>query len=770
MARDTCWNPDAVLTRLGRAIARHPLPVVLTWAVLVVAGFLAATGVVGEGLFARLGGGEPDVPGEANVGRELLTQARPTGDSLQLVLAGVDPGAEDLAATVGAARADLAAIENVASVSDPYAFPDPAAPDPTDPRALAFVSTDVEKVLVTVSLAPHLGDRATDEALDSVRERLIVLGEEVRAGDPGATSAVGGAREIRDAINEQVKEDLLVGEGIALPVSLLVMVFVFGGFLAAGMPILGAVASIAGGLAALLGFSHVIDLDATVVNVVTVMGLGLCIDYGLLMVSRFREELRAVVAREATTLGGTRAERRRRSQRVPYRQRSEALVTTLTTAGRTVLFSGVTVAISLGGLLMFQAPVLAGTGAAGMSVVVVALLVALTLVPALMVLGATQLIRPGALNRVRGLRAVVARMGDVAPDVGFFSRLATRVQRRPWWVVLGVVLLLVTLALPALSLRLRSSGVDLLAVDHPQRQFFDDLRADFPATASPAVTVVARGGSPEVGAELARWSAEVAEIEGVRSVDPPQVLGDLTVVGVRLESQDVGGQQAASVVRELRDNRPEVRTWVTGQAAGLVDFSSSLADTAPKAIGLVVLATFVLLFLMTGSLLIPLKALLLNTISLGASIGVVVWGFQDGHLAGLLDFTAPDGIETVIPPIVLALGFGLAMDYEVFLLSRIKEMRDKGLDNDASVVAGLQKSGRIITSAALIIVVVFSGFVAGELLVIKETGVALAVAVAIDATLVRMLLVPATMTLLGDWNWWAPRPLRLLHDRIGVSH
>ena len=185
---------------------------------------------------------------------------------------------------------------------------------------------------------------------------------------------------------------------------------------------------------------------------------------------------------------------------------------------------------------------------------------------------------------------------------------------------------------------------------------------------------------------------------------------------------------------------------------------------------MVVLATFVLLFLMTGSVLIPLKALLLNVVSLGACLGVVVWGFQQGHLAGLLGFTAPGGIETVLPPLVLALGFGLAMDYEVFLLSRIKEYRDAGHDNDESVVAGLQKSGRIITCAGLVVVVVFSGFVAGQMLVIKETGVALAAAIVIDATLVRMLLVPAAMTLLGEWNWWAPRPLRRLHDRMGVAH
>ncbi len=210
-------------------------------------------------------------------------------------------------------------------------------------------------------------------------------------------------------------------------------------------------------------------------------------------------------------------------------------------------------------------------------------------------------------------------------------------------------------------------------------------------------------------------------------------------------------------------------TYVTGLAASLDDFTSSLLRDAPLAVGVVVLATFVLLFLMTGSLLIPAKALVLNVLSLGASFGVLVLVFQDGWGEDLLGFTSTGGIEAFIPPLVLALGFGLAMDYEVFLLARIKELRDAGMSNDDAVAAGLQRSGRIITSAALIIVIVFAGFVTGELLIIKQTGVALATAVAIDATLVRILLVPATMTLLGEWNWWAPAPLRRLHDRFGVS-
>jgi len=260
-------------------------------------------------------------------------------------------------------------------------------------------------------------------------------------------------------------------------------------------------------------------------------------------------------------------------------------------------------------------------------------------------------------------------------------------------------------------------------------------------------------------------------MEGVELVPPPRAVTDqYSVINVYMVNPDPGSAEAKAVVSSVRGNRTEYQTWVTGQTAALVDFTAALAAQAPAAIAVVVLATFVLLFLLTGSILVPIKALLINIVSLGASLGVLVWVFQDGHGESLLGFKSTGGIETIIPILVVALGFGLAMDYEVFLLSRIKEFRDQGMTNNEAVVAGLQRSGRIITSAALIVVLVFSGFVAGELLVIKQTGVALAVAVTVDATLVRCLLVPATMTLLGEWNWWAPAPLRRLHNRLGLRH
>ena len=270
--------------------------------------------------------------------------------------------------------------------------------------------------------------------------------------------------------------------------------------------------------------------------------------------------------------------------------------------------------------------------------------------------------------------------------------------------------------------------------------------------------------------QVSQWTDNLAELPGVASVDPPSPLGPYVVVGVRPDSTDAGGLVARTVVEAVRDTDAPFPTWVTGHAANQIDFVQALVDRAWWAAGIVTLGTLVLLFLMTGSVVIPIQALLTNVVSLSATMGVLVWVFQDGHLSGALGFVSTGGIETYVVALIIAFGFGLAMDYEVFLLSRIKELHDAGRTNDDSVRLGLQRSGRIITSAAAIIIVVFTGFVFGQLLVIKEVGFSLAVAVAIDASLVRMLLVPATMTLLGRANWWAPKPLKRLHARFGIVH
>jgi putative drug exporter of the RND superfamily len=729
-------HPDrstSFLSRLGGGVSRRPRVVLVVWLVLVVAGFGTALGAIGgESLFSRLSTGEPSVSGENLTGRNLLADAGASALSTYTVrVDGADLGSAPLADAVVGAAQRIEAIPGVASVATPYAVPG-GVRSPGAKALLEGGSADSGGFVTVVTFSGDPDRREHDRLTAAVDTAFAP----VRQAAPGAQVTSSGVQQLIDAITGQVAADLRTGEVIALGVSFLVMLVVFGGFVAAGMPIIGAIGSIAGALASLLGFSYFIDLDSTAVNVVTVLGLGLCIDYGLLTVSRFREELRA------------------RARGIPVSDITREMVhaataRTMDSAGRTVVFSGLTVAISLGGLLVFEASLMKGIGAAGLSVVVIAVLVALTMIPALCVLGARRLLRRGT---------------EVAPEEGVFSRLAQWVHRRPVPIIAVVLAALVALALPALDLRLTSSGEQLLPRSAPTRQFFEGMARDYPRLGGADVSVVARAPLAQAQA----YAADLALPSGARVTEVAAAGKDLSVLRF-----DVPGgaldDPARDLVTSLQAERPDFPSYVVGQASGLKDFTDSMWERAPYALALVVLATFVLLFLMTGSVVIPVKALLLNVVSLGASLGVVVWVFQHGNLQGLLGFDSVGAVESTIPLLVLSFGFGLSMDYEVFLLSRIVELHERGYSNDDSVVVGLQRSGRIITSAALLVVIVFSGFVAGKLLVIKETGVGLATAVALDATLVRMLLVPATMTLLGDWNWWAPKRLRRWHARFGIT-
>jgi len=434
------------------------------------------------------------------------------------------------------------------------------------------------------------------------------------------------------------------------------------------------------------------------------------------------------------------------------------------TAGRTVTFSALTVAVSIAGLLVFRQEILRAFGAGAVAVILFAVTTALTLVPALLAFTGRRLAKPGLIARVPFLRRVMARTADVQHDEGAFSRLTARVQRHPWWVMGGSLAILLVLASPLLHLELRNSTTQLLPLNSPQREFLRVLAVEYPDAASPSVQVVTQATLDQA----TTMADQITDLPGVDSVDAPVAVGHAVLIGVHPDDTDPGSRATQDVVREIRDL--DLDAYVGGQAANQMDFVDALVERAPLALGIVALATLVLLFLMTGSVAVPLKALLTNAISLCASLGVLVWVFQDGHLAGLLGFESTGGIETYVLALVIAFAFGLAMDYEVFLLSRIKELHDEGVPNDEAVRRGLQRSGRVITSAAAIIVAVFAGFVAGELLVIKEVGFSLAVAVLIDATLVRLLLVPATMTVLREWNWWAPKPLRRIYERLAITH
>ena len=720
--------PRTRLARLGGLIARHPRTWVVAWAVIAIACFAVAVGgVTGESLFERLHSGAPTVESESSRAQDVIAESQPALETLTMQVNGADlTDAATVQAGASATR-EVAQVPGVKTVRSPLLAPG-GVTDPSVAPLLKGGTPAAGGFVTVVDFEPGLDKAAQDAAETQAETRLLAV-----ATSMDAQGSVGSTSKVIEAITTTVERDLLRGEGIALPLTFIVMFFVFGGFVAAGMPVVGAVVSIGGALLSLFVFSHVVELDATVVNIVTLLGLGLSIDYGLLTVSRFREELA------------------HREHEVPTREEvAHAAERTVATAGRTVLFSGLTVAIALAGLLVFEASIMRAIGVAGVSVVLVAMVVAITLVPALCVVGAKRLSR----------KAV-----EPTSDVGFFSRLAVGVQRRPVIVIVGVVVVLVTLALPTLSMKLTSSGTELLPKDAPQRVFFEQLDRDYPALSAPEVTVVARTADT---AAVTAWAQQFRSSPGVEAV----VVRPLGSTDQRVDIRVAGrptSDEAQDLVTTIRGTSAPFETLTTGQAAGQIDFLDSMSARAPYAVALVVLGTFVLLFLMTGSVVLPVKALLLNVISLGAALGVVVWIFQEGHLEGLLGFTSVGAIESKVPFLVLAFGFGLSMDYEVFLLSRIVEFHRHGAGNDRAVSLGLQRTGRIITSAALLIVIVFGGFVAGDILIIKEMGVALVAAVAIDATLVRMLLVPATMTVLGRWNWWAPGPLRRLHDRFGIT-
>ncbi len=456
------------------------------------------------------------------------------------------------------------------------------------------------------------------------------------------------------------------------------------------------------------------------------LGLGLAVDYSLLMVNRFREA-RAT----GLTVAG-------------------AVERTAATAGRTVTFSALTVATSLSGLFVFGDPTFTSVALAGIATVLFTLAVALTLIPAL-------------LGTVGGKLSAARR--ESASD-GFFGRSARKIQRRPVLAAAGVIAVLAACALPFLHASYGKGDPRTLPAAAESRQVAQVMAARFPAMQADPVTVVA--AVPAADPRVAAYAARLGHQPGVAAVSIEHGLrGNVSAIDLT-PAGSVQGSTAQHLVQALRAHRPGFRTWVTGQAAFLADFKAEIAQRLPWALALIGAATFALLFLMTGSVLIPVKALVMNVVSLGATFGALVWIFQDGHLSSLLGFTAIGAIEAWVPVIVFTFAFGLSMDYEVFLLSRIKEAYEECGDTDRAVADGLQRSGRIITCAAFGIMIVFLGFAAGQTLGIKEMGLALAIAVAVDATLVRCVLVPATMTLLGRANWWAPGPLRRLHGRLGL--
>lgn len=711
------------LARLALACARRPWIAITAWVLVVGLSIgVAFFGLAGPGLFDRLSGDAPSTTGESTDADDLLAGDDDGLASVSLLVHGVD--LDDLGPAIESLADDVADIDGATLVNPLVA--------PEVPELAILLSEDDRGVLLPVTIDEDEQDEVIavlTDARDSLRDEF-----------PDATIEVGSADLLVESIVGLSQSDLARGESVALPIALLVMLVVFGGFIAAGAPLIGAIVSIIVAFGALLGVTYILDIDATVVNVVTAVGLGLSIDYGLLLVSRFREEYRAVEPSRENMLA--------------------AIARTADTAGRTVLYSGITFATASFALLMFEPRVVRAIGAGALAVTLVALVSALTLIPAILGANGDRLRRPGSLTRIPLVGRLFGRFGDVAPTEGFFSGLTRRVQRHPAIVTVVAALALLALATPALSLRIANTSVDVIPESSTQYTFVSALEDEFPFAATPRVQLVT-----ETEADARTWAAEVEKLDAVTAVAAPLESGDGWSSLVQLEPKD-----GVDVVQQIRADRPEFTALVTGTDARTMDFTDSLVKSTPIAIIIVVLGTIIMLFLMTGSLIVPLKALVMSAISLGGSLGILVWGFQFGNFAGIMNFdpSVVNGVDVLVLVLTLAFGFGLAMDYEMFILSRIKESWDAGVTPREAIALGLQRSGRIITSAALIIVVVFAGFATGDLMVIKQLGVALAIAVILDATLVRCILVPAFMTWQQNIMWWAPRWMKRLHARFGL--
>ena len=687
----------------ARFCVRHRRWVLAAWMLLFVAGI-----TIGSMVFSRLHDSNGGAGTESVQGSAIVQQASSIGPTAVVLVKGPPVAAASTRASVQALTARLERLPQVTGAVNAYTSNDPM-----------LRAADGHTSVIVVSVRTNAPMMAREMAVDAMRSAA-------HNAVPGATVQVGGDLGVMRDGMLAVKSDLFRGEALALPVLLIALFFIFRGWRAALLPIAAALGTTAGALILLMAMTHVTDVSSYSVDVITLFGLALAVDYSLLMVNRFRE----VRAAGADIHG--------------------AVEFTAATAGRTVTFSALTVAAALSGLFAFGDPTFTSVAVGGIATVLVALASALTLLPALL----------GAWGR----KLKMAHRQEA--EDGFFGRLARAVQRRPVLAAAGVSALLLAAALPFLHANYGLGDPRALPPGSEGRQVALALYAEFPEMRADPVTVVAK--IPASDPRIAAYAATLARLPGAGAVSvEPGLHGNVAAIDVT-PAGTAQGATAEHLVTTVRADRPHFRTWVTGPAAVLTDFKATIAQRLPYALAIIGLATFALLFLMTGSVLIPVKALVMNTLSLGAVFGALVWVFQDGHLAGILGFTAFGAIEAWVPVIVFAFAFGLSMDYEVFLLSRIKEAHDETGDTNHAVATGLQRSGRIITSAAFLVIIVFLGFAAGQTLGIKEFGLALAIAVAVDATLVRCILVPATMTLLGPANWWAPGPLRRLHQRLGL--
>jgi uncharacterized membrane protein YdfJ with MMPL/SSD domain len=679
--------------------------------------------------------GFTDSASESEQATETLRESLGYDPNAALFLVVRDPDGGKLDVTSPAVRREVASlserigrVEHVGRVVDPLAAGAGAPPrERVAARAASgrLVARDGESLVVSV----HLATADVEDIGGFVAEDVAPIVESSSL-DVGMGGFAAGFNET----NDQTREDLTKAELIAFPVLALLLLLVFRGVVAAAIPLLIGVISIVGTFLVLRVMSEVVDTSLFAMNIATGLSLGLAVDYALLMVSRYREEI--------ATGGATR----------------EAHHRTVMTAGRTALFSGLTVAVALAALVVMPQRFLYSMAVAGAAVGVLSAIIAILVVPSLLALLGTNIDKWS-----------IRRGPAVSAESGGWYRLARGVMRRPVATALASAGLLLLAASPLLFTTLTGPSAEAVPAGKPSYDAYRYVEAHYPRDISEAVTVTVEGEASS--AQLARYAAEIEAVGGVEAATPFAIApDDVAYANFAVAGAALGGA-AQDAVRSIRALEPPgaATTLVSGNTARFIDQKQSLLDHAPMVVAIVALTTLVLLFLLTGSVLLPIKTLLMNTLTLGATLGILVLAFQEGWLNAPFDYSGPAAIEVTSLVFLFAIIFGLATDYAVLVMARIKELHDAGHDNEESVALGIGRTGRVISAAAVMIAVVFLAFGVSSVFFMKQIALGVALGVILDATIVRALLVPSLMRLLGEWNWWAPGPLRRLQLRYGVQ-
>jgi RND superfamily putative drug exporter len=661
--------------------------------------------------------GADDPATEAVQARERLSDAGLRTPAVLAVAENAPVAAPSTRARVEALERSVRRRADVKSVTGYY-----------DTHSPVFVSHNRRSTYFAIALKPT-ADKAWQQAGADIADQL--------SAHPGVV--VGGAAVAQEQVNKQVEKDLRMAEMLAFPLLFLLSLLFFRSLVASVLPLMIGGLAIVGTFLILRIASEVGSISIFALNLTTALGLGLAIDYSLFVVSRYREEI-------AVDGPGLAAMRR-----------------VLATAGRTVFFSSLTVSAALASLLVFPQRFLYSMGLGGALVALFAALISLTVLPAVLTLLGTRVnaLSPRFLRR----RAEAETRPD---EKGFWYRLSHFIMRRPIPVATFSALLLIVMGLPFFGIKFDTVDPTVLPKSASARQAYDTVSNEFPPYRETPIWVDVEGGGPQAATRVA---AQVHRVGGVAEVNPPRQLARGVTALQVVSANPFVSEDSQTTVKRIRALRPPPGTTVLvgGATADFVDLQSSLVSHLPIVLGIIVIATLTILFLMTGSVILPIKSLLMNFLNLSAVFGLLVLIFQDGRLEGFLNYSSPGAIEQTMPILLFAVAFGLSTDYAVFLLSRIKEARDNGASDSECVAIGLERTGRIVTAAALLFAVAMFAFATSEIIFIKENGVGTALAVLIDASIVRALLVPSLMELLGKWNWWAPKPLRRLHERIGIS-